>query len=79
MPTSLSFVCGTTIRSTGPVPNPAEYLFVSDLDFDSFTGRVQAEDLYMTMSHAFRCSSYGRLHVFWSGMDENPTVYAPES
>ena len=70
--------CGTTIRSTGPVPNRAEYLLVSDLDFDAFTERVQAEDVYMAMSHTFRCSSCGRLHVFWSGMDENATVYSPE-
>jgi hypothetical protein len=37
--------CRATIRSSGLVPNPAEYLLVSDLDFDAFTGRIQAEDV----------------------------------
>lgn len=70
--------CGTTIQSSGPVPNPAEYLLVSDLDFDGFTGPVQAEDVYGAMNHAFRCTSCGRLHMFWSGMSDDPTVYTPE-
>jgi hypothetical protein len=33
------------IQSSGPVPNPAEYLLVSDVDFDGFTGFVEAEDV----------------------------------
>jgi len=62
-----------------PGTHPAEYLLVSDLDFDGFTGLVQAEDVYMAMSHAFPCASCDRLHVFWSGMGEHPMVYVPES
>ena len=71
--------CGTMIQSSGPIPNPAEYLLVSDPDFAGFTGLVEAEDVYMAMSHVSRCASCGRLHVFWSGLGEHPTVYAPES
>jgi hypothetical protein len=62
------WLCGAMIQSSGPVPNPAEYLLVSDVDFDGFTGFVEAEDVYMAMTHAFRCASCDRLHVFWSGM-----------
>jgi hypothetical protein len=51
---------------------------ISDLDFEAFTGTVDAEDVYAAMSHAFRCQECGRLHVFWSGFGAKPTTYRPE-
>jgi hypothetical protein len=70
--------CGTTMQSSGAMPNPTEYLLVSDQDFEAFTGLVQAEDVYAATSHAFRCPTCDRLHVFWRGLAEDPTIYAPE-
>lgn len=70
--------CGAQIQSSGPIPNPAEWLLISDLDFDAFTGTVAAEDVYASMSHAFRCGECGRLHVFWAGLDADPTIYRAE-
>ena len=70
--------CGTTIRSSGGIPNPSQWMLISDQDFDAFTGLVQAEDVYTNMTVAFRCPTCDRLHIFWQGMSEDPVVYAPE-
>ena len=70
--------CGSQIQSSGPIPNPTEWLLVSDSDFDAFSGTVDAEDVYGAMSHAFRCPTCGRLHIFWGGFGEEPTIYRVE-
>jgi hypothetical protein len=44
-----------------------------------FTGTVAGEDLYATMNHAFRCEDCSRLHIFWGGLDADPTIYHPET
>ncbi|KLN36440.1 hypothetical protein FB00_00905 [Cellulosimicrobium funkei] len=67
-----------TIRSSGPIPNPIEWLLVSDTDFDEFSGRATADDVYAAAQHAFRCPTCDRLHVFWSGLAEPSTVYTRE-
>ena len=71
--------CGETLHSSGEMPNPTEWLLVSDRDFEAFTGLVQAEDVYTAMQHAFRCPKCGRLHVHWAGMAGDPVVYVPEN
>lgn len=53
-------------------------MLTSDQDFDAFTGLVHAEDLYTNATVAFRCPQCDRLHVFWQGVEGDPTVYAPE-
>jgi hypothetical protein len=70
--------CGSQIQSSGPIPNPTEWLLVSDSDFDTFAGTVDAEKVYAAMSHAFRCPACGRLHIFWRGFDNEPTIYRAE-
>jgi hypothetical protein len=70
--------CGETMQSSGPIPNPAEWLLVSDTDFDAFTGLVQADDVYANLTHSFRCPTCDRMHVFWIGFDNEPIVFAPE-
>jgi hypothetical protein len=47
--------CGARVQSSGPIPNPAEWLLLSDTDFEAFTGPANAEDVYEAMTHAFRC------------------------
>ncbi|MEQ7125373.1 hypothetical protein ABN034_12725 [Actinopolymorpha sp. B11F2] len=66
------------IQSSGAIPNPSEWLLMSDRDFDAYAGMVQADDVYQAMTHGFRCADCGRFHVFWSGLDHDPTVYAAE-
>lgn len=70
--------CDTTIQSSGEIPNPTQWQLISDQDFEVFTGAVEAEDVYTSMTTAFRCPTCDRLHVFWQGMDHDPRVYAPE-
>lgn len=70
--------CGATMQSSGAIPNPSELLLISDTDFAAFSGAVDAEDVYQAMTHAFRCAACDRLHVFWSGLEREPTVYAVE-
>jgi len=71
--------CGDVIQSSGSIPNSQEWLLVSDQDMDAFTGLVRSEDVYAAMSHAFRCGSCDRLHVFWAGIDQEPAVYVREA
>jgi hypothetical protein len=71
--------CGTTIRSSGTIPNPTQWMLMSDQDLDAFTGLVQAEDIYTNMTTAFRCPTCDRLHIFWQGWDAPATVYAPDA
>jgi hypothetical protein len=70
--------CGTTIRSSGDIPNPIQWMLMSDQDFGAFTGLVRAEDVYTNMTLAFRCPTCDRLYIFWRGMADDPVVYAPE-
>jgi len=70
--------CGEAIQSSGDVPNPIEWLLISDHDFGAFEGLAQSEDVYAAATHAFRCPTCDRLHIFWRGMDADPVVYASE-
>lgn len=69
--------CGSVVRTSGAIPNPAELLLISDVKYDEFHGEVNAEALYREMTHAFRCSTCGRLWIYWDGMESVPTEYAP--
>jgi len=71
--------CGSTLRSSGAIPNPGEWLLVSDTDFDGFSGLVQAEDVHQAMTHAFRCAKCDRLHIFRSGLEHEPIVYTVDN
>ena len=65
------------IQSSGPIPNPAEYLLVSDPDFAGFTELVEAEDVHMAMSHMLLGIMWPAARVLVLG--EHPTVYAPDA
>jgi len=70
-------VCGETIVTSGPVPNPSEWRLLSDVDFDAFVGLVQAEDIYMSTTIMYRCPASGHLWIYWNGFDQPPSLYAP--
>lgn len=70
-------VCGATIHTSGAIPNPQEWLYISDTSFDGFTGQVDSEEVYGAMNHAFRCPTSGHLWVFDRGIGEDPSGYAP--
>ena len=70
-------VCGHPLSTSGSIPNPDEWRCLSDAHFEAFTGLVDAEDLYLQSTIMYRCPASGHLWVFWKGIDEPPSVYAP--
>jgi hypothetical protein len=70
-------VCGEILTTSGDIPNPIEWLYISDVDFDGFEGQVHAEDVYAHFNHAFVCPRSGHIWVFKDGMGSAPTAYAP--
>jgi hypothetical protein len=70
--------CGEQLTSSGGIPHPYQWMLTSDQDFESFSGTVEAEDIYRNATQAFRCPSCGRLHIFWRGWDGEPSVYVLE-
>lgn len=69
--------CGEVISMSGPIPNPIEWLLISSVDYDRFQGTIDAERLYKSMISMFKCPKSGHLFIFWNGMGESATVYAP--
>jgi ligand-binding SRPBCC domain-containing protein len=59
--------------------NPQRWNLISDERFDEFTGLVDAEDLYLAASHAYRCADCGSLWIFWDGHESDPVEYVPMS
>jgi hypothetical protein len=70
-------VCGYSISTSGPIPNPDEWRCLSDYDFEAFTGQVRAEDLYLQSTIMYRCPESGHLWIFWNGFDKDPSLYTP--
>jgi hypothetical protein len=70
--------CENTIRISGSIPNPIEWLFISDVEFDAFEDVVDAEKVYSKMQSFLKCDKCGRLWLFWNGYDNPPTLYSPE-
>jgi hypothetical protein len=59
--------CGATIRMSGEIPNPQQWLLISDASFDRFAGEVDADDVYSAMLLAYLCDDCGRLGVLERG------------
>ena len=68
--------CGDVMRY-GDIPCPNEWLFISDTEYDAFSGVVDAEELYRAMKSFLRCPNCGRLWVFWNGFASAPEGYRP--
>ena len=66
--------CGN-ILGIGKIPNPNEWLTISDCEFDNYQGQVNSEDLYKKMSHYLECDRCSRLLFFPNGFENAPIVY----
>jgi len=66
--------CGETLRY-GDIPCPIEWRFISDKDFDRFSGMVDSEEVYSATRSFLRCPSCKRLWVYWNGFSSDPTEY----
>lgn len=69
--------CGEKL-TYGEIPNPIEWLTISDKNYDSYEGKVDSENLYEEMKSILRCPSCDRLWIFWDGFEANPVCYTPE-
>jgi hypothetical protein len=68
--------CGHRI-SYGEIPSKDEWLFISDVDFDTFAGQVDAEQVYRAMRSFLKCPVCGRLWFFWNGFQQPAEEYLP--
>jgi hypothetical protein len=70
-------VCGHVITTSGAIPNPDEWLFISDTAYDEFEG--DGDQLYMEFGRAYVCPVSGHLWVFRDEAQPEPYGYAPIS
>lgn len=66
--------CGDRI-DLSMIPNPNEWLLVSDVEYDEFSEEVDAEKLYKRFRHMLICPNCKRLLIFWDGFDAEPSYY----
>jgi hypothetical protein len=66
--------CGERI-DYGKIPSPNEWLFISDVEFDGFSGLIEAEELYAVMKSFLKCNKCARLWFFCRGYGESPEEY----
>lgn len=68
--------CGYVIRTSGEIPNPDEWLIISDVEYER-QGSIDMDGLYDRMIHAYRCPRSGHLWIFWDGLEGEPSPYTP--
>ena len=68
--------CAESLRY-GEIPNRIEWLVISDVEYDRFSGSVDAEELYRAMKSILKCPKCGRLWIFWEGFSQPPAEYVP--
>jgi hypothetical protein len=74
---AIKCTCGNVIRY-GQIPCPDEFLFISDVDYDKYTGLIDAEELYRNMKSILQCGNCKRLWVYWNGFKNDPQCYRRE-
>jgi len=74
---SLTCGCGKILHY-GEIPCPNEWLFISDVEFDKFSGTVDAEEIYKAMKSLIKCSRCGTMWFFWNGFQAEPQQYVPQ-
>jgi hypothetical protein len=67
-----------SIIDYGIIPAKDEWLLISDVEFDQFSGLIDTELLYRNFKPMLKCPVCGRLHIFWDGFQHSPQIYTPE-
>ena len=70
--------CGNVITTSGQIPNPDEWLMMSDVEFDTLDSNIDSEELYKKMVSLFVCNRCKRIWIFWKGFKSEPTPYINE-
>ena len=65
------------VISFSAIPDEHSWWLISDVEFDSFVGMVDAEAVFRVGRHVLRCPQCGRLWVFWDKTSP-PTEYIPQ-
>ena len=68
--------CNNVINFSG-IPCEHQWLFMSDVEYDYYSGKIDTDDLYNKFKMFLKCDNCGRLWVFWES--DQPTLYTPES
>ena len=55
--------CGETLFCN-EIPNPIEFKFISDVDYDKYTDSIDAEELYAQMKSFLKCPGCKNLLIF---------------
>ncbi len=71
---SIKCKCGKRL-DIGTIPNPNEWLAISDVDYDGYSEQVDAEALYEKFTHFLECDNCGRLWFFWNGFNGPAECY----
>lgn len=70
-------VCGYVIQTSGPIPNPNEWLMISSEDFDRESEGGTFDSLYERTVYSYLCPQSGHLWIFWRGLGERAECYQP--
>lgn len=70
--------CGHVI-GLGEIPNPNEWNMISDVEYDRFSGKIDAEELYRLMKSFLVCANCQRLWIYWKGFEHPPVSYILET
>lgn len=65
--------------SFGQIPCPIEWLTISDVEYDSYHGEIDAEELYRNMKHILKCPNCKRLNIYWNGFSNKPEIFKLEN
>ncbi len=63
------------ILAYSEIPSEIEYKFISDVEYDKFQGKIDAEELYEQMKSFILCPNCHRIWVFWNGFQRQPVGY----
>jgi hypothetical protein len=63
------------VLRTSDIPNEIEGLIISGVEYDNYSGMIDAEKLYHAMKHALLCPNCGRLGVFCNGFNARPEEF----
>lgn len=74
---SIKCKCGEKL-GYGAIPNPIEWLIISDSTYDTYAGKIDSEKLYQEMKNILKCPMCSRLWIFWDGFDAPPVSYKLE-
>ncbi len=74
---NIKCTCGNIIKA-GQIPNPNEWLIISDVEYDNYSGKIDAEKLYKDMKTLLKCGSCNRIWIYWDGFEKDPISYTKE-